>query len=131
MDEVTSDLEEMKAKAATLENHPELEQLVKDTIVDIIKIALTRTIDAKEFLQNLTNPEKEALKVIMQNIENGEGIVSISQAVTNSSLSRPVFKSVLNKMKDLEIAELTNMGVKGTHVKIIDGVFLNIDDYID
>ena len=131
MDEVTSDLEEMKAKAATLENHPELEQLVKDTIVDIIKIALTRTIDVKEFLQNLTNPEKDALKVIMQNIYNGEGIVSISQAVTNSNLSRPVFKSVLNKMKDLEIAELTNMGVKGTHVKIIDGVFLNIDDYID
>lgn len=131
MDEVTSDLEEMKAKAATLENHPELEQLVKDTIVDIIKIALTRTIDVKEFLQNLTNPEKDALKVIMQNIKNGEGIVSISQAVTISNLSRPVFKSVLNKMKDLEIAELTNMGVKGTYVKIIDGVFLNIDDYID
>lgn len=131
MDEVTSDLEEMKAKAETLENHPELEQLVKDTIVNIIKIALIKTIDAKEFLQNLTKPEKNALKVIMQNIHNGEGIVSISQAVANSNLSRPVFKSVLNKMKDMEIAELTNMGVKGTHVKIIDGVFLNIDDYID
>lgn len=131
MDEVTSDLEEMKAKAETLENHPELEQLVKDTIVNIIKIALIKTIDAKEFLQNLTKPEKDALKIIMQNIKDGEGIVSISQAVNSSNLSRPVFKSVLNKMKDLEIAELTNMGVKGTHVKIIDGVFLNIDDYID
>ena len=32
MDEVTSDLEEMKAKAETLENHPELEQLVKDKL---------------------------------------------------------------------------------------------------
>ena len=29
------------------------------------------------------------------------------------------------------IAELTNMGVKGTHIKIIDGSFLNINDYID
>jgi hypothetical protein len=34
-------------------------------------------------------------------------------------------------MKDAEIAELTNMGVKGTHIKIIDGVFLNIDEFID
>ena len=67
----------------------------------------------------------------MQNVKDGEGIVSISQAVASSNLSRPVFKSVLNKMKDLEIAELTNMGVKGTHIKIIDGVFLNIDDFID
>lgn len=131
MDEVTSDLEEMKAKAETFENHPELEQLVKDTIVDIIKIALIKTVDVKEFLQNLTNPEKDALKVIMRNLKDGEGIVSISQAVNSSNLSRPVFKSVLNKMKDMEIAELTNMGVKGTHVKIIDGIFLNIDDYID
>ena len=67
----------------------------------------------------------------MRNLKDGEGIVSISQAVNSSNLSRPVFKSVLNKMKDMEIAELTNMGVKGTHVKIIDGIFLNIDDYID
>ena len=131
MDEVTSDLEEMKAKAETLENHPELEQLVKDTIVEIIRIALIKTIDKNEFLNELTNPEKEALKTIMTEISDGEGIVSISKAVNSSGLSRPVFKSLLTKMKDMEIAELTNMGVKGTHIKIIDGSFLNINDYID
>ena len=42
-----------------------------------------------------------------------------------------VFKSVLQKMKDMEIAEINNMGVKGTAIKIIDGVFLHIDNYID
>ena len=131
MDEVTSDLEEMKAKAETLENHPELEQLVKDTIVEIIRIALIKTVDKNEFLNELTIPEKEALKTIMAEVSEGEGIVSISKAVNSSGLSRPVFKSVLTKMKDMEIAELTNMGVKGTHIKIIDGSFLNINDYID
>ena len=131
MDEVTSDLEEMKAKAETLENHPELEQLVKDTIVEIIRIALIKTVDKNDFLNELTNPEKEALKTIMTEISDGEGIVSISKAVNSSGLSRPVFKSLLTKMKDMEIAELTNMGVKGTHIKIIDGSFLNINDYID
>ena len=131
MNEVTSDLEEMKAKAASLENHPELEQLVKDTIIEIIKIGLTKTVDRKEFLYALTNTEKEALKIVMQNITDGEGIISISKAMEQSGLSRPVFKSLFDKMKTMEIAELTNMGVKGTHIKIIDGMFLNIDDYID
>ena len=89
------------------------------------------TVDKNEFLNELTSPEKEALKTIMNEISEGEGIVSISKAVNSSGLSRPVFKSLLTKMKDMEIAELTNMGVKGTHIKIIDGSFLNINDYID
>ena len=67
----------------------------------------------------------------MQYVENGEGAVSISHLTNTSGMSRPVFKSVLQKMKDMQIAEINNMGVKGTHIKIIDGVFLNIDDYID
>lgn len=131
MEEVTADLEEMKEQSSSLEVHPELETMIKNTIVEIIKIALTRTIDAKEFLSMLTPAEKGALKVIMNYITDGEGIVSVSKLVEENDYSRPVFKSVLNKMKDMEIAELTNMGVKGTQIKIIDGVFLNIDDYID
>ena len=114
-----------------LEVHPELETMVTETIVEIMKIALTKSISADEFLDKLTPAEKDALKLIMTYIDNGEGIVSVSKLVAGGDYSRPVFKSVLNKMKDAEIAELTNMGVKGTHIKIIDGVFLNIDDYID
>lgn len=131
LDEVTADLDQMKETAATLEVHPELETMVTETIVEIMKIALTKSISANEFLEKLTPAEKDALKVIMTYINDGEGIVSISKLVEENNYSRPVFKGVLNKMKDMEIAELTNMGVKGTHIKIIDGVFLNIDDYID
>lgn len=131
LEEVMADLENMKKKAATLEVHPELETMVTETIVEIMKIALTKSISADEFLDKLTPAEKDALKLIMTYIDNGEGIVSVSKLVASGDYSRPVFKSVLNKMKDAEIAELTNMGVKGTHIKIIDGVFLNIDDYID
>ena len=132
MEEVTNDLEEIKIRAEDLEMHPELEDLVKNSIIEIVKIALTRTIDKKEFLQALTNIEKTALKEIMKYLDsNGEGVVSISKLIDDSGISRPVFKSVLNKMKDMEIAELTNMGAKGTQVKIIDGVFLNIDEYIN
>lgn len=131
LEEVMADLENMKKRAATLEIHPELETMVTETIVEIMKIALTKSISADEFLDMLTPAEQGALKDIMKNIVDGEGIVSVSKLVTSGDYSRPVYKSVLTKMKDVEIAELTNMGVKGTHIKIIDGVFLNIDEYID
>lgn len=129
--EVINDLQEMKKRAETLEVHPELEELVISVIVEIMKIALTRTINEKEFLDMLTSTEKTALKIIMNYIDKGEGIISISQLTNQYNISRPVFKSVLQKLKDMEIAEINNMGVKGTQIKIIDGVFLNIDDYID
>lgn len=131
IEEVVKDLEGMRRKASTMEIHPELEAMVTETIVEIMKIALTKSISADEFLSMLTPAEQGALKDIMQNINNGEGVVSVSKLVESGSYSRPVYKSVLNKMKDAEIADLTNMGVKGTHIKIIDGVFLNIDEYID
>lgn len=131
IEEVVKDLTEMKNTAITMEIHPELETMVTETIVEIMKIALTKSISADEFLSMLTPAEQGALKDIMQNLENGEGIVSVSKLVESGNYSRPVYKSVLNKMKDAEIAGLTNMGVKGTHIKIIDGVFLNIDEYID
>lgn len=129
--EVINDLQEMKKRAETLEVHPELEELVTSVIVEIMKIALTRSINEKEFLDMLTLTEKTALKIIMNYIDKGEGIISISQLTNQYNISRPVFKSVLQKLKDMEIAEINNMGVKGTQIKIIDGVFLNIDDYID
>lgn len=129
--EVINDLQEMKKRAETLEVHPELEELVTSVIVEIMKIALTRTINEKEFLDMLTSTEKTALKIIMNYIDKGEGVISISQLTNQYNISRPVFKSVLQKLKDMEIAEVNNMGVKGTQIKIIDGVFLNIDDYID
>ena len=131
LEEVMADLENMKKKAATLEVHPELETMVTETIVEIMKIALTKSISANEFLDMLTPAEQGALKDIMQNINDGEGVVSVSKLVESGDYSRPVYKSVLTKMKDAEIADLTNMGVKGTRIKIIDGVFLNIDEYID
>lgn len=131
MEEVVKDLEDMREQAQELEVHPELENMVTQGIVEIMKIALSKTISADEFLSQLTTPEQNALKIIMQYLENGEGIVSVSKLVEKHEYSRPVFKSVLNKMKDMDIAELTNMGVKGTHIKIIDGVFLNIDEFID
>lgn len=131
LDEIENDLKNMSQRASLYERHPEEEEMVKTTVIEIVKIALTKTINQDEFLNMLTDTEKEALKIIMNYLTLGEGNISISRLVEESNLSRPVFKGLLQKMKDTEIAEVSNMGVKGTHIKIIDGAFLNIEEYID
>lgn len=131
IEEVEQDLQRMVNMADGAEVHPEQEELVKSCIVEIMKIALTKTINKNEFLSALTDTEKSALKVIMQHLIDGEGAVSITQLTNETNISRPVFKSVLQKLKDMEIAEINNMGVKGTYINIIDGAFLDIDHFID
>ena len=131
LEEVKQDLERMVNAADGAIVHPEQEQLVKECIIEIMKIALTKTVHKEDLLAALTETEKSAFKVILAKLIDGEGAVSISQLTTESGISRPVFKSVLQKLKDMEIAEINNMGVKGTYINIIDGAFLDIDSFID
>ena len=70
---------------------------------------------------DLTKLENE-LKA--NNLVNGYGYVSIAQLTENNNISRPVFKNVLQKMKDSKVAEVTNKGVKGTYIEIIDSSIL-------
>ena len=90
-----------------------------------MKVALTDMVQDEDFREKLTSLEEQALDIILNNLEEGhEGNISISQLVAASNLSRPVFKNVLRKMEDNLIAEVENQGVKGTYVKIIDGILL-------
>ena len=78
------------------------------------------------FEELLTTTEQKALKIVIEHLENGrQGNISISQLVANSSISRPVFKNLIQKMKDNSVAEIENQGVKGTYIKIIDGHLLS------
>lgn len=100
--------------------------LIKQGVQEIFKISLTDAVQTEDFRNKLTDLEKQALVVILDNLADGyEGLISISQLVASSTISRPVFKNVLQKMKDNLIAEIENKGVKGTYVKIIDGNLLS------
>lgn len=99
---------------------------IKQGVQELIKIALTDTIQTESFKNKLTDLEQQALLVILNNLADGyEGVISVSQLVASSTISRPVFKNVLQKMKDNLIAEIENKGVKGTYIKIIDGNLLS------
>ena len=75
-----------------------------------------------EFENLLTQTENQALKFILSHLKDGiEGNISISQLTNESSISRPVFKNVIQKMKNNAIAEIENQGVK----------YIGSDTYID
>ena len=99
--------------------------LIKESIIELMKVALTDMMQTTDFQTLLTKTEKNALNLILQELKNGyDGNISISNLTEKSSISRPVFKNLLQKMKDNMIAEVDNQGVKGTYIKIIDGNLL-------
>lgn len=102
------------------------EDIIKNGVKEVMIVFLTDMEQTEEFRNKLTDLEKQALTVILNNLaDKYEGNISISQLVNMSTISRPVFKSVLDKMKANLIAEIENKGVKGTYIKIIDGNILS------
>lgn len=102
------------------------EDIIKNGVKEIMIVFLTDIEQTEDFKNKITDLEKQALTVILNNLaDKYEGNISISQLVNMSNISRPVFKSVLNKMKTNLIAEIENKGVKGTYIKIIDGNILS------
>ena len=99
--------------------------LIKEFIIELMKVALTDMMQTTDFQTLLTKTEKNALNLILQELKNGyDGNISISNLTEKSSISRPVFKNLLQKMKDNMMAEVDNQGAKGTYIKILDGNLL-------
>lgn len=68
---------------------------------------------------SLTETEKNALNIILNKINFNDGIISISQLIEESNISRPVFKNLLLKLENNNIILVKNMGVKGTYIKLL------------
>ena len=128
IDEIYEDLKLFKEEIneQKLNINKEIQDMIADGVQEILKISLTDVTQTEDFKKKLTDLELQALSVILDNLaDKYEGIISVSQLVNASGISRPVFKSVLDKMKTNLIAEWENKGVKGTYIKIIDGNLLS------
>lgn len=69
------------------------------------------------FFKNLTALEEKALKYICNTLDTTNNpYLIISQLVMNSNISRPVFTTLLNKIKHFDIGTVERKGVKGTYV---------------
>ena len=102
------------------EEPKQIKQLIEKITIDILRMAVTKDIDEQYFLQCLTAKEKIALDSLLNYLDEGEGNVSIVKMVEKAGVSRPVFMGLIQKMKDHKIAEIKNMGVKGTYFHILN-----------
>ena len=102
------------------EEPKQIKQLIEKITIDILRMAVTKDIDEQYFLQCLTAKEKIALDSLLNCLDEGEGNVSIVKMIEKAGVSRPVFMGLIQKMKDHKIAEIKNMGVKGTYFHILN-----------
>ena len=102
------------------EEPKQIKQLIEKITIDILRMAVTKDIDEQYFLQCLTAKEKIALDSLLNYLDEGEGNVSIVKMIEKAGVSRPVFMGLIQKMKDHKIAEIKNMGVKGTYFHILN-----------
>ena len=107
------------------EYNAELDSLMKQGILDLIQCGLEKSqtyMSKDEFISLLTHAEKSALSSIMETIEN-EGNVTISKLVRDYVISRPVYNNLLLKLQKYDIANVVNMGAKGTFISFTNPFF--------
>ena len=126
-EEVKDNLYKLLEESAKFSEENDYKESIKVPIMELMKIALIDMMQTnQDFLSILTKTEDQAFNIILNNLNaDYEGNISISQLIEHTNISRPVFKNVLQKMKDNLVAEIDNQGVKGTYVKIIDGNILS------
>lgn len=120
LEEIEQDLLAMKDECRLFKPNLKDENLITTGITEIIRISLNPTMTKEDFLLNLTDNEQEAFILIENNLPNGEGNISISKLLLNTSISRPVFTNVLQKMKEYNVAQIDNQGVKGMYIKFLE-----------
>lgn len=67
----------------------------------------------------LSKTEQKALLELKNYLPQGEGSVSISQLCFDTKISRPVYKSLFQKLKECNLIEIKSQGVNGTYIKFI------------
>lgn len=102
----------------------ERKQLFIDFIANIINLASEEKTKEETFLQDLTTLESQALKSIIQELENENYYLSISSLVANHHISRPVYTTLLTKLKEFKIAIVENKGAKGTYINFFNKQYL-------
>lgn len=75
----------------------------------------------EKLFNSLTKTEERALIYLLERIGE-EGVISISEVIQDSKISRPIFNSLLEKLDRYRGAEVKNRGVKGTSIRFSDHV---------
>lgn len=124
-DEILNKMNDFVQNAST-EQRFAADEYIKQGVISVISYSLENNISVDSFISCLTQTEKIAFKNIIFILSDGIDVISISQIVEDTGISRPVYKNLLLKMENNKIAEITNLGVKGTKIKLLTNI--NIEE---
>lgn len=94
-----------------------LKLMEQGTHIKEIKGQETNNINIEKLL---SKTEQKALSELKNYLPQGEGSISISQLCFDTKISRPVYKSLFQKLKECGLIEIKNQGVNGTYIKFIN-----------
>ena len=93
-----------------------LRLMEQGTHIKKIKEQETNNINIEKLL---SKTEQKAFSELKNYLPQGEGSISISQLCFDTKISRPVYKSLFQKLKECGLIEIKNQGVNGTYIKFI------------
>ena len=120
-----SAIERIKEGAAAIPHYPQnsaAQDLIDKGTMEILKKSFSElqeesSCSKEDFFNKLSSSEEKAYLSIVKQIGN-EGNITISKLVKENNISRPVYNNLLAKLKENRVADVVNMGVKGTYLKI-------------
>ena len=71
----------------------------------------------------LSYSEIEAVQQIFSELEGNEGLLVASKIADRSGITRSVIVNALRKLESAGVIESRSLGMKGTHIKIINDKF--------
>lgn len=119
-EEIISEIEELIDSQENIELSSFTDKKVKLGVINIINIGLKKKVDLEDFESGLTATEKKAFSIVKENLnKHKETCLSVSRVCETTGISRPIWKNLFAKMENQQIAEISNMGVKGTFIKFL------------
>ena len=95
-----------------------VEELLKEAEEDERKLAVVRMA-----IGTLSYSEAEAVKQIFNELQGTEGLLVASKIADRSGITRSVIVNALRKLESAGVIESRSLGMKGTHIKIVNSKF--------
>lgn len=111
-------IEQLNSIIEQSNNAKKIKEISKDLILYIK--------NDNSFINSLTISELEVFNILKNKFSNNHKIIISSNTLAEESkVSRTVVSNLFSKMKNTKVAEIENMGVKGTYIKILDTTIIN------
>lgn len=102
---------------------------LKMLICDLLKFSFKSTpseeYDRDIFIKRMSRLEKAAFMSLIENFGGNEGHAPLTQLTEEYGISRPVYKSLLDKLVAVNVAVVEACGPKGMYIRINDEILIN------